>query len=103
MFFKLQQFEENVALSFNKHAPFKSKSVRTNNAPLMNKTLRKVIIIRSRLKLTFQEHPTAVIRDDLKKHQQRNLCINLKKEKLKFKGFNCEILDECQTIFTDKI
>ena len=34
----------------NRHAPIKAKKIRGNNAPLMNKTLSKSIMIRSKLK-----------------------------------------------------
>ena len=47
----------------NIHAPFKSKTVRANNAPCMNKNLRKAIITRSRLKNKYLHTPNLTNRE----------------------------------------
>ena len=39
----------------NKHAPLKSKQVRGNQAPFMNKELSKVIMNKSKLKSKYQK------------------------------------------------
>ena len=42
----------------NKHAPFKKKVRRDNDAPFMSKVFRKAISTRSRLKSSFSKNPT---------------------------------------------
>ena len=59
----------------NKHAPIKTKKVRANNSPNMNKTLSKAIMNRSRLKNKFQKNPNYL--NKLRYKQQRNYCVNL--------------------------
>ena len=59
----------------NEHAPIKSKKVRANNAPFMNKTLSKAIMTRSRLKNKFHKNPSDTNKCRYK--QQRNYCVNL--------------------------
>ena len=53
-----EDFEISFKNVLNKHAPMKSKSVRANNSPFMNKTLSKAIMTRSRLKNKFQNNST---------------------------------------------
>ena len=45
----------------NKHAPIKSKIVRANNAPYMNKTLAKAVMTRSTLYNKYLILPTDII------------------------------------------
>ena len=59
----------------NKHAPLKTKVIRANNAPFMNKNLRKQVMTRSRLKNKFNKEPSVDNETAFKK--QRNLCVNL--------------------------
>ena len=42
----------------DKHAPLKQKTLRGNEAPFMNKNLRKAIYTRSRLKNRYNKNPT---------------------------------------------
>ena len=67
----------------NLHAPMKTKYIRGNNAPFMNKTLSKAFMHRSKLKNKFNKNPT----DENKRlyNQHRNYCVSLlKKEKKKY-------------------
>ena len=50
-------FEFTFKTILNKHAPIKTKIVRANNAPYMNKTLSKAIMNRSRLQNVFHRSP----------------------------------------------
>ena len=59
----------------NIHAPFKSKTVRANIAPYMNKNLRKAIMTRSRLKNKYLHTPNLTNRE--KYRTQRNICVTI--------------------------
>ena len=68
----------------DRHAPFKQKAVRGNNAPFMTKQLNKVIVDRSRIKNRYLKWPPTENVLELKKAKQ--LCKNLtKKLKSRFK------------------
>ena len=60
----------------NKHVPLKTKFVRGNQGPLINKELRKAIYDRSRLKNRFCKTPT----EENKK--QKNKCASVQKKVL---------------------
>lgn len=56
-----KNYEELVSICrkvIDKHAPLKTKFVRGNEAPFMNKELRKAIYSRSRLKNNFNKNKT---------------------------------------------
>ena len=63
------------------HAPLKKKIVRGNNAPFMNKELRKEIYTRSRLKNKLNKNPTKENENRYK--QQRNKCVSLRRKSIK--------------------
>ena len=65
----------------DKHAPLKQKLVRGNEAPFMNKELKKAIYTRSRLKNKYNKEPTIENKNKYKK--QRNKCVNLRKKAVK--------------------
>ena len=44
------EFENLFLKTLNKHAPMKTKYIRANNSPFMNKELSKAIMVRSRLR-----------------------------------------------------
>ena len=44
-------FNDTLTEVLNRHAPLKQKLVRANNAPFMNKEIRKLIMLRSRAKM----------------------------------------------------
>ena len=56
----------------NKHAPLKTKYIRANNSPFMNKMLATAIMVRSRLRNNFLKLKTEESREAYKK--QRNYC-----------------------------
>ena len=55
--------------------PLKTKCVRANNAPFMNKTLSKAIMTRSRLKTKYNYNPNILNQSNYEKY--RNYCVNL--------------------------
>ena len=67
---------ENFKLLFlditNKHAPVKTKVIRGNNAPFMNKELSKEIMVRSELRNKFNRHKSKTNWKNYAK--QRNKC-----------------------------
>ena len=65
------------------HAPMKTKYIRANNGPFMNKMLCKAIMTRSRLRNKFLKCPSPINEYNYK--QQRNYCTSLfRKEKKTF-------------------
>ena len=62
-------------MTLNKHAPMKTKYLRANNSPFMNKELTKAIMVRSRLKNKSLKLKTTEAREAYKK--QRNFCVSL--------------------------
>ena len=71
-------FENNFVSILDKHAPKKTKILRGNQKPHFNKTLRKKIMIRSRLKNKANESKNPI--DIVKFKRQRNLVTNLNKQ-----------------------
>ena len=65
----------------DKHAPLKTRILRGNTAPFMNKDLQKAIYIRSNLKKKFNELGTR--ESELKYQKQRNKCVSLRKKAIK--------------------
>ena len=63
----------------DKHVPIKRKILRGNDAPFMNKELRKAIYCRSHLKNKLNKHQSDENRRKFK--QQRNKCVSLRKKK----------------------
>ena len=62
----------------NKHKPLKTKIVRGNNAPFVNKTLRKEIYNRSALRNKFLKDSSD---SNWQKYQkQRNQCVKVRKK-----------------------
>lgn len=67
--------------TLNKHAPLKTKRIRGNEAPFMNKTLKKAIMTRSRARNKFNKHKCVANWEAYKK--QRNLCTKIKRKSIK--------------------
>ena len=59
----------------NKHAPWKKKFVRSNNAPFMNREFQKEIHVKSRLRIKFWVEQSAENKAAYKK--QRNKCVKI--------------------------
>ena len=76
---------ENLVNTFcsiiNKHAPLKQKTLRGNEAPFMNKQLRKAIYTRSRLKNKYNKNRTD--ENSIQYKKQINKCVNLRKKAIK--------------------
>ena len=84
-----ETFESTFKDILNKHAPIKTKKVRANNSPYMNKTLSKAIMNRSRLKNKFHKNPNYF--NKLRYKQQRNYCVNLTRRVKKHYYSNLDI------------
>ena len=65
----------------DKHAPLKKKFLRGNNAPFMNRNLKKAIYVRTNLKKKFIKNPTNENKTRFKKH--RNKCVSLRKKAIR--------------------
>ena len=65
----------------NKHAPWKKKFARGNNAPFINRAFQKEIYVRSRLRNKFWVEPSAKNKAAYKK--QRNKCVKIRRKVLK--------------------
>ena len=77
------KFEAIFIRLLDLHAPMKTKYIRANNGPFMNKILSKAIMTRSRLRNKYLNYPSNVNEYNYKK--QRNYCTSLfRKEKKKF-------------------
>ena len=51
-------FEDNYLRILNNHAPLKQKYIRGNDQPFMNKTMRKAIMFRTKLRNIYLRNPT---------------------------------------------
>ena len=60
---------------FNWHQPLKTKYIRGNNQPFMNKELRKAHMKRTRLLNKFRREKNTI--NEVAYKKQRNLCVNL--------------------------
>ena len=78
----------------DKHAPRKTKFVRGNNQPFMNKILSKAMMYRSKLKNNFNKNPTEENKTLYKK--QRNFCVSLlrKEKKRYYSNLDVKILED---------
>ena len=92
-------FEHSFMELLNKHAPMKTKYVRANNAPFMNKKLSKAIMTRSRLRNKLLKNPDEVNKRNYNK--QRNYCVNLlRKEKNNyFNNIDLKLLTDNKSVF----
>ena len=76
-------FEMIFIYLLDAHAPMKTKYIRANNAPFMNKVLSKAVMTRSRLRNKYLKCPSNDNKVNYKK--QRNYCTSLfRKEKKTF-------------------
>ena len=76
-------FEMIFIYLLDTHAPMKTKYIRANNAPFMNKVLSKAVMTRSRLRNKYLKCPSNDNKMNYKK--QRNYCTSLfRKEKKTF-------------------
>ena len=71
----LDHFNTTVLKILDDEAPIKMKNVRANDAPFMNRTIKKAIMKRSRLRNKFLKNPTD--ENNLNYKRQRNLCVTL--------------------------
>ena len=100
-------FNQIFTFTLNQHAPKKKKWIRGNYKPHMNKTLRKAIMLRSKLK--NRANGSKDTRDIKMYKQQRNLVVRLNKDS-NFSYFsNLDIRKEskpfwnaCKPYFTNK-
>ena len=100
----------NIMLNvLNKHAPVKCKMIRANNAPFMNKEVRKIIMARSRGKNKYNKNRTPENWEEYR--LLRNKCVQAVKETKKnyFKNLDINFTSDCKNFwktikpaFTDK-
>ncbi len=64
----------------NEHAPMKTRKLRRNQAPAMNKTWRQAINYRTALQTKYRKNPTDENFENFRK--QRNLCVSLRRRSL---------------------
>ena len=80
---QLEIFIECILNILNTMAPIKKRSVRSNQAPFMNKNLKKAFMTRSRMRNNFLKNKTKENKEIYNK--QRNYCVSLvRKEKKNF-------------------
>ena len=70
----------------NRHTPLKKKTVRANQVPYMTRTLRKGIVMRSKLENSFLKNST--LENKIAYKKQKNLCSKLYKKERKNYYFN---------------
>ena len=70
----LKSFKTTFSSTLETFAPLKQKYVRYNNSPFMNKTLRRAIMTRSKLKRRCKLDRTTINFEKYKK--ERNICVN---------------------------
>ena len=97
---KYEDFHYIFMNVLNKHAPLKTKIIRSNNVPFMNKNLRKQVMTRSRLKNKFNKDPS--VENEFRYKHQRNLCVTLfRKAKREFYStLNPAVLADNKTFWT---
>ena len=109
-FNKFDLFKSTVFRIFDDHAKLKKKYVRANQAPFINKRVKKEIMKRSRLRNKFFKTKNEI--DRLNYNKQRNFCLSLiRNEKKKyFSNINTgDITDNkkfwktVKPLFTEKI
>ena len=92
------------------HAPCKTKVIRANEGPFMNKELKKSIMTRSRLRNRYLKSPSVLNRNVYK--SQRNLCTALlRKHKrdyfnnldTKFISDNKKFWNAIRPLFSEKV
>ena len=66
---------ETLVILLNTHAPMKMRLLRANDAPYMNKDLRKAIMTRTRLKNLYNKTPN--VENEMNYKKERNYCANL--------------------------
>ena len=71
----LEHFNATILKILDHEAPIKMKYVRANEAPFMNKTIKKAIMKRSRLRNKFVKNPSE--ENNLNYKKQRNFCVTL--------------------------
>ena len=94
-----QALRESVNVNLEKQAPSKARYTRANQAPNMNKKLRKEIMKRSRVRKRFLNTKSEL--DKKAYNKQRNYVVSLaRKEKKEFYGnLNTSVLTENRTFW----
>ena len=88
------EFEKIYFNVLDKHAPFKIKNIRANEAPFMNREIKKSIMTRTRLKSKYIKSPSAD--NNLAYKTQRNYCTKLLRKR------KCEYYSNLETkLITD--
>ena len=77
-FTSLTSFTNIFIEALNKHAPIKKKYIRANRANFFTKSLRKAIILRSRLRNIFLKEKSSESKKAYNK--QRSICVSMVKK-----------------------
>ena len=87
-------FQTALKLTLDKHAPQKTCTVRANNAPFLNKTLRKAIMNRSRFKNKYLKDPSITNLNTYRR--QRNVCLSMlrKSKRVYFDSLNISNIND---------
>ena len=77
----LKHFKETYLSVVSKIAPLKSRFIRANQAPFINKKIQRAVMVRSKLGKKFLKTRS---RSDKKAYNnQRNKCVSLLRKKIK--------------------
>ena len=88
-------FQKDLTKILDNHAPIKSRSLRANQSPFINKVISKAIMKRSRLRNKYLKNHSH--ENKMKYNRQRNYCVSLiRKTKKEFFG-NIETKDIVNT------
>ena len=79
--FEYRHFENIFMNTLNNYAPSKQKYIRANESCFMNKTLKKAVMQRTKLKNKYLRNNTTENKLEYKK--QRNFCVKLFKNETK--------------------
>ena len=105
-----EEFEEIYIDVLDKHAPCKQKIIRANEAPFMDKNLKKAIMKRSSLRNRYLKLPS--VENFMAYKSQRNFCTNLLRQRKReyFNKLDTKLISDNKTFwrtikpfFTDKV
>ena len=95
----IEKLNAYVLEVLNKEVHIKNKCIRANEAPLMNRKLKKAMMITSRLRNTFLKHRTNENKKNYRK--QTNFCVSLlrKEEKNYFENLDTKNIGDNKTFW----
>ena len=94
-----ETFEKAILSTLDCHAPIKSKKLRSNTKPFMNKFLRKAIAIRSRLKNKANKSGLDTDIENYKRQRNFVVALNRKAQKSYFSKLNPSSIQTSKSFF----